>query len=903
MSRSQSSSASGPGRSGQRQHRTSSSSGSSPDPSAGMRDEREDSEDPGPRRPGPKSQSNENNTDESDRETRDSDRTGPFSSRSRKQRRAQGSAAVAAAAAGQDADGEGGDRSSRGNGGGINGGSTMHIPCKFYKHGNCTAGSNCYFSHDINLFVEKSVCKYYVKGNCRYGNKCALLHTGSNDGSGPRSQKAGGGGGNGGGRGAQNHRAGGIKGGGLRSGLSSANASKKDRKGGAHESPQNNDAAGRASGNSGVTPPSSASHGQGTRTQSTASPHSGSNSGSTSGDSSGKPANAWATGSIASALRKERAPRSSHQGAVASSLKERKRHAGPGLDSGSRRGPVDINGDAPEYLMAGDHAGSLSPQRLYFGDFKTSRVSMEQGGGAASQPIPKAPPPSFNRAVGDGALQHGGLSMQDSMRIDNLTLSHGAAHQSFAGSPFMTSSIPLLDHFRDITSGTSPHAQSFSRSPMTGGGGTAGLPLGRHAFTAADTGTPNQDAVDADISGASSLHPGYPGHLQASHMDMSPAGHPISSAQSIPHASDLFGRSFRSSSMMNEPLSPLSSFAVASNDLADANAQATLRSRQLGNHASAGGVEPGSGRLRSNSHAFSPTMAGFSSGIDTGNGLGGDAAGSARIPARGPGSLLADEGNPAAYSLNDVRSMPHDPMLDTGSGVWDSPAAAYSSGGAEFGSRFPFGGHPLGASHDRAPPGAVRGGIAASLGRQNYQQGPVQPHWAQAAKSPFQTGGHPSPFAAAVSSSFGDGPYSAMSQFSLMSPFGEATSAGAIGQRPQKAQGSSAIGGMPRGYPNSGGSGLNMLGMDGGRAPTSGNGSSAGSDHLDDLFELEQDVPAQTRANSHNTLAPNPQFISMEGFSHKLSGLSLSRNEPSSAPSESASRSIASISAIARPAA
>ncbi|KAI9503022.1 hypothetical protein BX070DRAFT_177971, partial [Coemansia spiralis] len=51
-----------------------------------------------------------------------------------------------------------------------------HIPCKFYKHGNCTAGANCFFSHDISLFVDKSVCKYFVKGNCRYGNKCALLH-------------------------------------------------------------------------------------------------------------------------------------------------------------------------------------------------------------------------------------------------------------------------------------------------------------------------------------------------------------------------------------------------------------------------------------------------------------------------------------------------------------------------------------------------------------------------------------------------------------------------------------------------------------------------------------------------------------------------------------------------------
>ncbi|KAJ2741917.1 hypothetical protein GGI20_004856, partial [Coemansia sp. BCRC 34301] len=68
-------------------------------------------------------------------------------------------------------------------GGGRNGGSTRHIPCKFFKHGNCTAGPECSFSHDINLFVEKAACKYYAKGNCKYGNRCALLHTTSGDAS------------------------------------------------------------------------------------------------------------------------------------------------------------------------------------------------------------------------------------------------------------------------------------------------------------------------------------------------------------------------------------------------------------------------------------------------------------------------------------------------------------------------------------------------------------------------------------------------------------------------------------------------------------------------------------------------------------------------------------------------
>ncbi|OMJ26541.1 Protein cps3 [Smittium culicis] len=62
-------------------------------------------------------------------------------------------------------------------GGGHNGGSTKHIPCKFYKNGNCTAGDSCTFLHDLSAFSEKPVCKYFAKGSCKYGNKCALLHT------------------------------------------------------------------------------------------------------------------------------------------------------------------------------------------------------------------------------------------------------------------------------------------------------------------------------------------------------------------------------------------------------------------------------------------------------------------------------------------------------------------------------------------------------------------------------------------------------------------------------------------------------------------------------------------------------------------------------------------------------
>ncbi|KAI9323705.1 hypothetical protein BX666DRAFT_1834799, partial [Dichotomocladium elegans] len=52
-----------------------------------------------------------------------------------------------------------------------------HVPCKFYKQGACTAGTNCPFSHNqLDLTSESSICKYFLKGNCRFGNKCALIH-------------------------------------------------------------------------------------------------------------------------------------------------------------------------------------------------------------------------------------------------------------------------------------------------------------------------------------------------------------------------------------------------------------------------------------------------------------------------------------------------------------------------------------------------------------------------------------------------------------------------------------------------------------------------------------------------------------------------------------------------------
>lgn len=52
-----------------------------------------------------------------------------------------------------------------------------HVPCKFFKQGNCTAGNSCPFSHSLDFNeANKRPCKYFKFGNCKFGNKCANSH-------------------------------------------------------------------------------------------------------------------------------------------------------------------------------------------------------------------------------------------------------------------------------------------------------------------------------------------------------------------------------------------------------------------------------------------------------------------------------------------------------------------------------------------------------------------------------------------------------------------------------------------------------------------------------------------------------------------------------------------------------
>ncbi|KAI4127628.1 MAG: hypothetical protein LQ338_003123 [Usnochroma carphineum] len=53
---------------------------------------------------------------------------------------------------------------------------TSHVPCKFFRLGQCQAGKACPFSHSTDISSVDTPCKYFAKGNCKFGSKCALAH-------------------------------------------------------------------------------------------------------------------------------------------------------------------------------------------------------------------------------------------------------------------------------------------------------------------------------------------------------------------------------------------------------------------------------------------------------------------------------------------------------------------------------------------------------------------------------------------------------------------------------------------------------------------------------------------------------------------------------------------------------
>ncbi|KAJ2697199.1 hypothetical protein H4218_004124 [Coemansia sp. IMI 209128] len=822
-------------------------------------------------------------------------------------------------------------------GGGRNGGSTRHIPCKFYKHGNCTAGSECSFSHDINLFVEKAVCKYYVKGNCKYGNRCALLHTTSGDASAAAGQSR--------------QRPSASSDDSSRSESGSSENAQNDS-GDKQQTPKPSDAATTASRSSTsvnsastarrTSPPSTLGSGPASRQPipSKDRPLANGNLPSSTGQQnkaavsvassdsdsvSKKQPNAWATGSLTnSALRnKGQAPKK------------------PTLDLSASLGAAQGLYQKPEHAEDDSFANSIfssqakdsavSPFKTHFESVQNN-ATFDGDAYPRPQPIPK-PSTGFSRP-GKGGIsalaQSGGLSLQDSLRIDKLALSHGAARQSFGGPSFTSGSIPMLDHFGEhsrsdagFSPGTTPLAHSFVRSPPTMS--SSMMLAGRHAFTAVDSSNSALGTPEAEY-GSGSLRGLYHNHLQghmnatpirssgdggrSNQFDMSPALNPIGSARSIPRSNELFGRPLRSSSFMNEPASPRSSFAYAP-DFSESSILGANHGSPLGN--SAGELSGTTGRLRSNSYIPSPSLMGLSMGMDIRGSKNDSGIGAHSSFHDSP--FLLKEGRLGGYPLTDISSMSYDRTQAPSGGIWDSLNSNFgheASRDHELRSSFglPIGGQSLGT------PRAGGGSFAQPIGSYGGQYGSASQNWAHSPRASMQTSVHGSPFMSAVGS-FGEHRQMTLPPIGSVSSHTDGLRSGAIGQRSFKPQhfANDMPMGLSDGFSNSGQLGtafrataptLTTMNGTGHASNGSGGRSSAASDNYGEMFELEQDAATPPRTIGSNGAAPNPSFISMEGFSRKFSGISLSQTEAAAggagtAHAASSGQSIPNVSAISRP--
>ncbi|KAJ1933335.1 hypothetical protein GGF37_006765, partial [Kickxella alabastrina] len=435
--------------------------------------------------------------------------------------------------------------------------------------------------------------------------------------------------------------------------------------------------------------------------------------------------------------------------------------------------------------------------------------------------------------------------------------------------------------------GDSPMASPFARSPPTS---SSGLLLNRHAFTAVDHG-----AADIDNGGGNNLlcnsnssnnngnGGGYHNHLQnhsighslrntvdtgfSGRLNMSPSIYPIGNgnARSIPRNNDLLGRSFRSSSFMNEPLSPLAAFANATEYAESHTPTTVIGGGPLGSPMSTnngGGLAALGGRLRSNSHLQSPSLAGLSSEIEA-----------VGIQSR---SLMHDspfmiDRQLSGYSLTDMDSPSHEQLHVSNSGIWDpynSPLGADS--GRDHDSRNSYG-FSLGGQH--------LSGQRLGAGTLNQQQQQQQQNWPRSPRTALQGSGQGSPFASAFTGIGGEPRGIALPPLASAGHlFADSTKPGAIGQKLQRShlstlstptdangaynnrdQARSAFSGF-----NASGSAASIAGKN------SHNVSSTSSDNYDEVFELEQDVPMQVRdiggsTHVNSSVASNPQFIPMEG--------------------------------------
>lgn len=47
--------------------------------------------------------------------------------------------------------------------------------CRYFVHGVCRFGENCFNSHDL-ASKPNTVCRYYLAGSCSYGDQCFYEH-------------------------------------------------------------------------------------------------------------------------------------------------------------------------------------------------------------------------------------------------------------------------------------------------------------------------------------------------------------------------------------------------------------------------------------------------------------------------------------------------------------------------------------------------------------------------------------------------------------------------------------------------------------------------------------------------------------------------------------------------------
>ncbi|KAJ2798954.1 hypothetical protein H4S07_005568 [Coemansia furcata] len=368
----------------------------------------------------------------------------------------------------------------------------------------------------------------------------------------------------------------------------------------------------------------------------------------------------------------------------------------------------------------------------------------------------------------------------------------------------------------------------------------------------------------------------------------------------------MFGRPLRSSSFMNEPASPRSSFAYIP-DISESGIFGAHHGSPLGN--ATGELAGATGRLRSNSYIPSPSLMGLSVGMDIRGSKNDSGIGAHASFQDSP--FLMKESRLGGYPLPDINSMSYDRTQVPSGGIWDSLNTSFgheSNRDHELRSSFgqPIGGQSLGTSR-------AGGSFAQPIGSYGGgQYGSASQNWAHSPRASMQPSIHGSPFISAVGS-FGEHQQMSLPPIGSVPSLTDGLRSGAIGQRSFKPQhfANDMSMGMADGFSKSGQLGTAFRAT----APTltimNGNGSggrsSAASDNYGEMFELEQDAATSPRAIGSNGVAPNPSFISMEGFSRKFSGISLGQAEAAggagTAHVASSGQSIPNVSAITRPSA